>query len=434
MLSFRHYLLLSVVFLSACSLKTPKLHTASKHSSSHSPVSPTPAPTTDFTDPLATVFADSSASANASADLWGRMRKGFGFPVTPTSRYQTQLNFYSRYPSFMEGVSQRGSRFLYYVVDELEKRKMPAEIALIPVIESAYDPKARSPDGAAGLWQMMSGTGKILGLKRNQFYDGRHDVVASTDAALNYLQRLNKKFNGDWHLTLAAYNAGEQNIDTAIARNKAKGLPTDFWSLKLPGHTQTYIPKVLAIRAIINNPSKYQVALLPIPNKPYFARVNINSQISLTAAAGHSGVNLNDLQLLNAGYSRSVADPQSTGNILVPFAAAEAFASALNKTSNRDSLRVIPQDIKLASGKESVSSKPKKTTANTVKTPVVSPAKTSLAASAKGQKVTYTVVKGDSLWSLGERYKVTPDALAQWNNITLKSNVKPGSQLVIWRK
>jgi membrane-bound lytic murein transglycosylase D len=410
MLHMRHYLLTSVVFLSACTFQTKKPGpvAAAQLPAPAPATSPAPAPAlpNPASESLA-ALAKPSESTATSSDLWGRMRKGFTFPNTPTNKFQTDLAFYGRYPSFMNGVSQRSSRFMFYVVDELEKRNMPMELALIPVIESAYNPKARSPGGAVGLWQMMDGTGKVLGLKRTASYDGRHDVVASTDAALDYLQRLGSKFNGDWYLALAAYNCGELNVTRAIDRNRAKGLPVDYWSLPLPSHTRAYIPKILAIREIVNSPSKYKVDLHPIPNRPYFTQVNVTSAMSLTAAANVSGVDVNDLQALNPALSRAATDPLMCKNLLVPASAAQSFASAIHNLADKSVLNPksdpIPQTIAVKSIGE------------------------------QGSKVTHELKKGESLWSISKRYKVSMDKIAQWNNLKPK-DIKPGKQLVIWQR
>jgi membrane-bound lytic murein transglycosylase D len=412
MLAIRHFLLLSTVFLSACTFQTRKPETAQS-----APVTPNTPPATlqnpaPNPDPLASLDGPGAENLNEAADVWGRMRKGFSLAQVPESKFQSELKFYGRYPSFMQGVSQRGSRFLYYVVDEIEKRKMPMEVALIPVIESAYDPKARSPGGAAGLWQMMAGTGKILGLKRTASYDGRHDVVASTDAALNYLQRLAGKFGGDWHLALAAYNCGEMNVIKAMNSNRAKGLPTDYWSLNLPYHTEVYLPKILAIRAIVMNPSKYKVDLHPIPNKPYFAKVNIHSQINLTAAAQTSGVDYKVLRELNPAIQQTNTDPAAS-NVLVPFHAADRFAAAMNNPANKSALLAQPAAM--------------------VSLPA-NPGNKTQVADAKGNKITHKVQKGDSLWTLSKRYKVSIQQISQWNNLPTKASMKPGKQLVIWQQ
>lgn len=414
MLHIRHYLLTSVVFLSACTFQTKKpgpiAQAPTPQTSSPQTLIPQHNPTSS-SDPLVTL-AGNSDTANPSADLWGRMRKGFSLNPLPANKLQTDLAFYGRYPSFMNGVSQRGSRFMFYVVDELEKRKMPMEIALIPVIESAYDPKARSPGGAAGLWQMMDGTGKVLGLKRTAAYDGRHDVVASTDAALDYLQRLGGKFNGDWYLALAAYNCGELNVTNALARNKAKGLPTDFWSLPLPAHTKTYIPKIMAIREIITAPSKYKVDLHPIPNRPYFAKVNVGSAISLSAAANVTGVDVKDLQALNPALTRAATDPLISKSLLVPASSAQTFASTLNSMSDKSLLAPKNEPIMQ----------------------VASATKPAKAAPEPGGKITHELKKGESLWTLSKRYKVSMDQIAQWNNLKPKQDMKPGKQLIIWQR
>lgn len=416
MLSIRPYLLTSVVFLSACTFQTKKPGPIAQAPSPHNtpalipPQAPQQSPNPN-SNSLVTLANDLD-TANSSSDLWGRMRKGFSLAPIPANKLQNDLTFYGRYPSFMNGVSQRGSRFMFYVVDELEKRKMPMELALIPVIESAYDPKARSPGGAAGLWQMMDGTGRVLGLKRTAVYDGRHDVVASTDAALDYLQRLGGKFNGDWYLALAAYNCGELNVTNAVARNKAKGLPTDFWSLPLPAHTKTYIPKIMAIREIITTPTKYKVDLHPIPNRPYFAKVNVDSAISLSAAANVTGIDLKDLQALNPALSRAATDPLITKSLLVPASSAQTFASAINS---------MPDKSQLAPKNEPAMQ-------------LASAAKPNKVAPEQGGKITHELKKGESLWSLSRRYKVSMDQIAQWNNLKPKQDMKPGKQLIIWQR
>jgi membrane-bound lytic murein transglycosylase D len=417
MLHIRHYLLTSVVFLSACTFQTKKPGPIAQAQNPQNTTTQTPqiqAPQqnpTPSSAPLITL-ANTSDTVNSSSDLWGRMRKGFSLNPIPANKLQNDLAFYGRYPSFMNGVSQRGSRFMFYVVDELEKRKMPMELALIPVIESAYDPKARSPGGAAGLWQMMDGTGRVLGLKRTAVYDGRHDVVASTDAALDYLQRLGKKFNGDWHLALAAYNCGEMTVTNAVARNKAKGLPTDFWSLPLPAHTKTYIPKIMAIREIITTPAKYKVDLHPIPNRPYFAKVNVDSAISLSAAADVTGVDVKDLQALNPALTRAATDPLISKSLLVPASSAQTFASALNNMPDKSQL--APKQA--PSTQLAAATKPNKV------------------APEQGGKITHELKKGESLWTLSKRYKVSMDQIAQWNNLKPKQDMKPGKQLIIWQR
>lgn len=423
MLHIRHYLLTSVVFLSACTFQTKKpgpvaqAQTPAAHSPqlipSQTPPAQAPQPNSTLSSDNLVTLAVTPETTAASSDLWGRMRKGFSLPPIPADRMQKDLALYGRYPSFMKGVSQRGSRFMFYVVDELEKRNMPMELALVPVIESAYDPKARSPGGAVGLWQMMDGTGRVLGLKRTAAYDGRHDVVASTDAALNYLQRLGNKFNGDWYLALAAYNCGELNVTNAIARNKARGLPTDFWSLPLPAHTKTYIPKIMAIRQIITTPERFKVALHPIPNRPYFAKVNVGSAISLSAAANVTGVDVRDLQALNPALTRAATDPLMTKSLLVPASSAQTFASAINSMPDKTRLAAPP------AAAEQV---------------VAAAAKVAKPAPEQAGKITHELKKGESLWSLSRRYKVSMDQIAQWNNLKPKQDMKPGKQLVIWQR
>lgn len=417
-------LLLAVISLSACSFLSskPKPNTPStSHTlpNSHTPTS------------LGTNGWNNTTANGDTGDVWQRMRQGFAFPAAPKAIMQADLTFYGRYPSFMEGTSQRSSRFLYYIVEQLEQRKMPMEIALIPVIESAYNPKAQSPGGAAGLWQIMGQTGTTMGLKRNAAYDGRHDAIASTDAALQYLQRLNKRFAGDWQLTLAAYNLGEKAIEVAIQRNKAKGLPTDFWSLPLPSHTKGYIPKIMAIRTLIENPQKYNIDLHPIPNRPYFAEIPLQGPISLNAAASHAGIDAADLKALNSGYRQAIADPQFTQHLLVPMASANTLASALNNSALRSQLAPAPNALQIA---QATIKADKPNTKTTKSTPAKMQAIAAPASTPKGEKITHTVKKGDSLWTLATQYKVKPADIAQWNNIRLNTTVKPGNALIIFRR
>lgn len=413
MLQIRHYLLTSVVFLSACTFQTKKPGPiAAVQPPNTAPTEQAPAhiqapPAADIATLHPTSHNPTTQPPVSNSDIWGRMRNGFSLPNAPSNKFQSDLAFYGRYPSFMNSVSARSSRFMFYVVDELEKRKMPMELALIPVIESAYNPKARSPGGAVGLWQMMDGTGRVLGLKRTAHYDGRHDVVASTDAALNYLQRLGAKFNGDWYLALAAYNCGELNVTNAIARARAKGQPTDYWSLSLPGHTRAYIPKILAIREIINSPNRYKVNLHPIPNRPYFAKVEVTSAISLSAAANVTGVTVGDLQELNPALTRATTEPSLNKNLLVPANMAASFTSAINNLADKNVLS--PKAIAQA--------------APAVVNPI----------DPQGAKITHELKKGESLWTLSRRYKVTIDQISQWNNLKPK-DIKPGKQLVIWQR
>ena len=212
------------------------------------------------------------------------MRRGFqlqdGLGVNP--RIEQQRLWFASNPSFLENAGERGSLYIHYIVERLEERNMPLELALLPVIESAYNPMAYSRSDAVGLWQFIPSTGRYFNLRQTRAYDGRRDITASTTAALDYLTRLHDMFNGDWLLALAAYNAGEGTVSRAIERNEKLGLPTDYWNLPLPQETQDYVPKLLALSQVVLAPEAYGVNLNPIANQPYFEVVEINQRMDLS--------------------------------------------------------------------------------------------------------------------------------------------------------
>lgn len=219
----------------------------------------------------------------APQDVWERMRQGFALQdsIDVNPRIEQQRLWFASNPTFIESAGERGSLYLHYIVERLEERDMPLELALLPAIESAYNPMAYSRASAAGMWQFMPATGRHFNLRQTNFYDGRRDVTASTNAALDYLTRLHDMFNGDWLLALAAYNAGEGTVSRAIERNERLGLPTDYWNLPLPQETRDYVPKLLALSQVVSTPEAYGVNLTPIANEPYFEAVAINDRLTL---------------------------------------------------------------------------------------------------------------------------------------------------------
>ena len=235
------------------------------------------------TDPLRPGI-DPSKDPNPRADLWSRLRDGFVMPELDNDIVRGREQWYSSRPDYVERMVFRGSRYLFHVIEEVERRKMPSELALLPFIESAFNPEALSSAKASGMWQFMPATGKDFALKQNIFRDDRRNVLASTRAALDYLQRLHGMF-GDWHLALAAYNWGEGNVQRAINRNKAVGLPTDYSSLRMPLETQHYVPKLQAVKNIIANPDTFGLRLLSLENHPYFLSVPIDRDIDVDLAA-----------------------------------------------------------------------------------------------------------------------------------------------------
>lgn len=229
-----------------------------------------------------------------------------------------QLIQLSKHSNYMSSISKRAEPYLYYLSEEIYKRKLPAELALIPIVESAFDPYANSGAGASGLWQMMPRTAEHYGVKQDWWYDGRRDIIMSTNAALDYLEKLYKDFNGDWLLTIAAYNAGGGNVRKAIRKNKIKNKSTDFWSLSLPRETKQYIPKLLAFINVINKPEQYNQTLPIVPHEPFFDIIHLPNQIDLKLAAKLSNMTMETLQTLNPGFNRFATAPDGPHRIVLP--------------------------------------------------------------------------------------------------------------------
>ncbi len=399
-------------------------------------------------------------------DLWQLTRDHFGLDLTASDpRVEAQLNWYRKHPKYLNRVASRASRYYYYVIHEVISRGIPAEIALLPIVESAYDPFAYSHGRAAGPWQFIPGTAKHFGLKKSWWYDGRRDIRASTDAALTYLSQLKKRFNGDWQLALAGYNAGGGNVSKAIRKNRKKNKPTDFWSLSLPRETSAYVPKLIALARIVKEPQRYGITLQPLPDEPYFDVVETGSQIDLAQAAELASVSVDEIYLLNPGFSQWATDPEGPHQLLVPYQQAESFRTALSKLPKEQ--RVTWKRYKIRSGDSLLLiARKHKTTVETLKTannlrgnliragqvlliPTASKnagayalssdqrqAKKSqrIALRSGKQKLKYKVRSGDSFWTIARRYKVGVRELASWNQMAPGDPLRIGKQLVIWQK
>jgi membrane-bound lytic murein transglycosylase D len=263
------------------------------------------------------------------SDLFDRIRAGFKLPDSDHAAIDRELEWYAGNPDYLGRAFSRADLYLYHIVTELETRGMPLELAMLPVVESAFEPYAYSHSSASGLWQFIPGTGSRYNLKQDWWYDGRRDVMESTRAALDYLQALNTEFNGDWLLAIAAYNCGEMNVERAVARNQAAGLPTDFWNLKLPAETRAYVPKLLAMGRVVAHPERYGLSFNKIPNQPYFAKVDTKGQISMHVAAEIAGLTDAELYELNPAFHRWATDPAGPYSLLVPADTAEAFRTSV---------------------------------------------------------------------------------------------------------
>jgi len=264
-------------------------------------------------------------------NLWNRIPRGYKLSAIDNYQIQKEIRKFVSNPSYFWNISTKARPYLYHIVAEVERRGIPLEIALLPAIESAFKPTALSHKSAAGLWQFIPATGRDYGLVQNRWYDGRRDITKSTKAALTYLQYLHDLFGDDWALALAAYNYGEGNVRKAIRRNRARGKPTDFWSLKLPRETRQYVPKLLALARIVANPQRYGVRLQPIANQRYFKQVNINRPIDLSLAAQLASMPLSEFKLLNPGYRRDTTAPRGPYYLTLPVNKVAQFRQRLAK-------------------------------------------------------------------------------------------------------
>lgn len=270
-----------------------------------------------------------SQDSLATFDLWQRIRDGYGIPELQSPITSTHESWYSSRPDYVKRMIDRSQRYLYHIVEEVQKRGMPTEIALLPMIESAFNPQALSRSSASGIWQFIPSTGKNFGLKQDWWSDGRRDVTAATNAALNYLQKLYVMF-GTWDLALAAYNAGEGTVSRAIARNRSLGLPTDYQSLELSDETKNYVPKLQAVKNIMTNPQRYGLNIQSIPNRPYFVKVTAPQQIDAKLAAELAEISAEEFASLNPEYNRPVLTANGkVHEILLPISAAEIFSNNL---------------------------------------------------------------------------------------------------------
>jgi membrane-bound lytic murein transglycosylase D len=325
-------------------------------------------------------------------DLLDRIRAGYALPDRQHYAIDREVALYCSNPEFLDRTFRRGSRYLYYIVNEIERRNMPLELALLPVVESAFNPVAYSRSRAAGLWQFIPSTGKHYGLTQNWWMDERRDVLRATDAALTYLQYLNEYFNGDWYLAIAAYNGGEGNVNRAMQRNAAAGKSTDFFSLDLKRETREYVPKLLAISRIVANPAEYGLQFAAIPNRPYFEVVDPGKQVHLGEAADLAGVSRDDMFALNPAFNRMTTPPNGPFRLLLPVDRAEPFRAALATSE----------------GAEQVAS----------------------AATAPPPDVRHRVRRGETLSGIARQYGVALQELRAANNLR-GSVIHPGETLTV---
>ncbi len=419
--------------------------------------------------------------------VWERLLSLYSLPDIKNPRIDRELYWYLEHPASLAIIQQRAEPYLHHILDEIEAKNIPGELALLPVVESAFVPDAYSKADASGLWQFVPSTGKEYGLQQNNWYDGRRDIYASTKAATTYLKELSENFDGDWLLALASYNCGKGRVRKSIERNEYLNLPTDYWSLDLPQETEDYVPRLLAIAKLFAHADEYNIHLQHIPNRPYFEVVDIKSPLDLHKAAQLANTPLHAFLKLNPGFSRSSTAPEGPHRLLVPVAQAKSFKEnlAMLPYSERVSLKQYDEDqvteprrqekreekaaplrsdaittnlaqykVKSGDNLTSIADKNNTTTqllretnhlaSNVVRSGMhlqipseVEEKSTANPLFVKASKTksastqVYAIKKGDTFFNISQRFSVAPKDIASWNNITLKTALIPGQKLTI---
>ena len=414
----------------------------------------------DGLSPIETMPLQSSniTEVDVPADLWERIRRGFAMPDLQVDQVQGRERWYADRPDYIQRMTARSSKYLYHIVEELEQRNMPTELALLPFIESAFNPQAVSSARASGMWQFMPRTGKDFDLKQNAFRDDRRDVLASTRAALDYLQRLHGMF-GDWHLALAAYNWGEGNVGKALARNKRLGEPLSYTDLRMPAETRLYVPKLQAMKNLVANPDGLGVTLPPIPNHPYFQTVPLPRDADVAVIAKLADVSMDDFKALNPSAHRPVMLASGTPHILLPWDNAEIFQRNLENHDGQLAswtAWVAPKNMKVADAAKRVGmSEEELRTVNKIPPRMLIKAGSALLVPRSAQqqkdvsekladngqlnlapeqvlrKQVVKARKGETMASLAKRYKVSVEQVADWNKLALNSSLKPGQKIML---
>ncbi|HNP37619.1 MAG TPA: LysM peptidoglycan-binding domain-containing protein [Woeseiaceae bacterium] len=394
------------------------------------------------------------------ADVLGLLRQEFSIDYADNRRIEAERNWYLKHPDYLQRVLTRAQLYMPYIRDELARRGLPVELALLPIVESAYDPFAYSHGRAAGLWQMIPGTAKRFGVRQNWWYDGRRDIVDSTRAALDYLTYLYELNDGDWLNAIASYNSGEGNVLKAVRRNRQSGKPVDFWHLKVPRETASYVPKLLALVDIVRTPDSYQLSLPAIPNLARFEIADVETQIDLALAAELAGIDVDTVYAYNPGYNRWATDPAGPFTLLIPTEAAELFTSTLASVPEAERIRWKRHKIGNGETISEIAEQYHTTAAairdvnklrgNTIRAgqylmipasskPLSSYSKSADARLAKtqdrkrdGQRIEHIVASGESFWTISRQYKVTTRQLAAWNGMAPGDTLSTGKTLVVW--
>jgi len=417
------------------------------------------------TGPLTPLAANNAnphvvATLTPPADLWERIRRGYAMPDLSNDLVSDRERWYASRPDYIERMTERSSKYLFHIVEELERRNMPTELALLPFIESAFNPQAVSSAKAAGMWQFMPATGKHFELKQNAFRDDRRDVLASTRAALDYLQKLHRMF-GDWHLALAAYNWGQGSVGRAIERNRKAGLGTGYEDLKMPAETRMYVPKLQAVKNIVLDPRKLNTVLPVIENHPYFQSVEITRDIDVAMAAKLANVALDDFKALNPSAHRPVILAAGTPQILLPWDNAATFRANLQASADRQlaswtawqapstmrpadvahkvgmtesdlrAVNQIPNGMVIKAG-STVLVRRSAQVREDVAEAIADNAQLTLGRQLLQVRQIVRAGKNDNVAKLARRHKVAASSVAEWNKLTPSSALKQGQRVTVY--
>lgn len=418
--------------------------------------------------PSSTYWAEHTPSPIAHQDIWERTRAGFQLQhlTSSNARVNQHRQRFLNNPTSLKTITKRSAPYIHYIVERLEEQNMPLELALLPVIESSYNPFAYSSSRAAGLWQFIPSTGEYYNLRQTRWYDGRRDITASTNAALRYLSYLHDYFNGDWLLALAAYNAGEGTVGRAIEANQRKGLPTDYWSLPLPQETRDYVPKLLAVSQLVMSPQHYGVSLTPVPNKPHFEIVRLDRRMNLAQAARLAGLDEQEIYQLNPAFTQGGINKDGPKHLLIPTDKVDTLVSKLALLSEQNPIayqdndeipeptlswdipkrpinrygtnqqinavnRAIEQEIRSTQILNAVPGRRIEHVLNPVARPTTANVKvTSVVINdgASSKSKTHKVKAGETLHRIATTYGLDINELKRWNKLP-NNNIKPGQVL-----
>ena len=384
----------------------------------------------------------------APFDIWERIRLELSITIpddkiAATSLYRERL--YSNQTA-VNRISKSGQRYLFHTLTRAQELGLPVELALLPFVESEFDPYAKSVDGATGIWQFMPATGKEWGLKSNWWYDGKKDVLASTEAALQFLTYLNEKFDGDWLLAMAAYNTGPTRVNRAIRKNKREDKPVRFWDLNLPKETTAYVPKLLVLCELIKNPKAFDVNLPSIANRPYFERVKIPGQLDLMQAADLAGLKPETIYELNPGFNQWATDPSGPHYLLLPIGVSDRFMTQLESLDQNDLVRWDRYKIRRGDNLYKIASRYKIEVAVLMEInglasdliiagkEIMVPRGSAWAGKQNPREQVYIVIGGDSLWNISKKFKVSIEDVILWNDLNIEVPLQINQEIKIFSR